>query len=79
MVAVQVEVVLLAFLMGVEIPWTVSMELAHTHFDRQDNAVTALLILAFSSSLRERLMVMVDPRYVNLSTTSRVCSPIEMF
>lgn len=53
--------------------------LSHTHFVRRAIAVAALPILEFSTASRERLLEMVDPRYLNLSTTSRVWSPMDTF
>ncbi len=54
------------------------MLLFHTLLVRRAIAIDALPILVFSSLSKERLLEMVEPRYIKSSTVSRVWWPMEM-
>ena len=53
--------------------FTVSLGLVHTREVRRASVVAAFPILLSISVSKERLSVMVEPRYVNCSTTSSSC------
>ena len=55
---------------------SVSMVFSHTFFVRRAMAVAALPILTLSSASRDKLLEIVEPRWVNLSTTSWEWSPM---
>ena len=54
--------------------FSVSMVSSHTLLARQAMRVHTLPIRVVSSASRDRLLEMVEPRYVKFSTTSRVWS-----
>ena len=58
--------------------FSVSLGLVHTHEVRRASVVAAFPILLSISVSKERLLVMVEPRYVNCSTTSSSLSSMVM-
>ena len=58
--------------------FTVRLGLVHTREGRQASVVAAFPILLLISVSKERLSVMVEPRYVNCSTTSSSLSSMVM-